>query len=148
MHNTLPFDDLTQAEFRTKFWFCVAPASHSLSDALDPRYLWAAAHTRGGFAPFEEVTINHARAEWRVRLLVVSIDAETQSIRCRVLEKHDWAGAKLATGSLEKAEVDWGGPAHKYRVKLGDAILKHGFEKKEEAEGWIRERAGGEKIAA
>lgn len=148
MQKTLPFEGIDLAEFRTKSWFCVAPAPHTLEDVLDPRYLWSASHNKGGFQKYEEVTINHEFGNFYVRLLIVAVDGETHSIRCRVLEKHDFTGKSLPVGAMGGATVDWGGPAHKFRVTLGKDVLKHGFSTKEEAEAWLKERSGGEKIAA
>lgn len=127
------------AETARNRWATLAPAGHTLADALHPIYFW---HRHEQIRPGDILEIRHAKHAFYVELYVLSVDKETHSILTRpVCGPHDWSNLQAVKPDLSGVETAYKGKVSKWCVLKGTDKLVEGLDSKEDAEAWIAERA-------
>lgn len=126
---------LKPAEYARNMHIAVAPSGASLEDALKPEF-WS--HVAAKTRRWDRIELRAEDDTWWADLLVTK--AERLALHVSVIAKLDLSGASkgvVIEGLPKEYDVQWGGPAHKFRVirKADNEILAHGMSK-EEAIQW------------
>jgi hypothetical protein len=131
---------------------CKAQEGETFEDVKHPSYLWNIAHREGWpemaqrwndssqTVTWPIVEIYAYDGSWRLTLMVLGAEVETQTVFSRVLAFDDWSDTEVTTVDLSGAVVEFGGPAHRWRVVLNGAVLKKGFTTEAEAIAWANAR--------
>lgn len=117
----------------------VAPNGFKLEEMRDPTMLWLQGSRR--LEPGSIVDIRHVDFLWMTSLLVIKVDAETQSIFTRVLSEHDWSDEGIQFANMDSAVIEYRAQT-KWTVIMANTILKSGFDTEAEAKAWVAKKAG------
>lgn len=133
---------LAEAEFKERSfaqtsWFVRAPVTCKVEDLEDPVF-WS--HVAKRISALDEITVVAYDSAWYGRLLVTF--ADTKEVRVRLLELHMLQEENITEDRIAAYEVQWGGPAAKFRVlrRRDKAVIKDGFPTKEKATEYMLTR--------
>jgi hypothetical protein len=111
----LPLDEAVAAMRDPAFWANVSTRMHA-NDRIE------AMPEDGSY--FAEFMVRSAGPNWA---------------HVEVLRQHAFISAESVVAKAKDAEVNWGGPAHKWRVQRPSdkAVLKSGFDTPDQANSWL-----------
>jgi hypothetical protein len=129
--------DVKAAEHMRAIHFAQGPLL-PLADAVkamkDPAF-WANVSTR--LQPNNRIEAMPEDGSYFVEFMVRSAGPNWAYVE--VLREHAFISAETVIAKAKDAEVNWGGPAHKWRVQRPSdkAVLKAGFDTPEQAGSWL-----------
>lgn len=114
--------------------FALVPNGTTEKDLKQPEF-WA--NVAGQLTPRGLIHVEPEDGSFLAELTVRAVGPHWA--RVEVLRFHRFVSAESLLQKAKDFKVEWGGPAHKNRVKrLSDgAVLKHGFETPEQAAEWL-----------
>lgn len=114
--------------------FALAANGTTAKDLKQPEY-WA--NVAGQLQARALIHVEPEDGSWLAELTVRAVGPNW--VRVEILRFHQFVSAETLLQKAKDFKVEWGGPAHKNRVKrLSDGtVLKHGFETPEQAAEWL-----------
>jgi len=130
-----PDHSIKLAEHGRNLWYVIAPADHTLEQAMDLRYCW---HRHEQIKPGDWIEIRHSLFHYHIDILVTEIDKEAMSI-LGYYTVRDLTKEELRVPDLDGAYTEELG-ALKWVIRLGTRVLKSGFDTKLEADAWLKKK--------
>jgi len=121
---------------RNVFQALTAPEA-TLEDVLKPEYF---SNVVRDIKAFDKIEVLNETGAWYAELLVIyKLGGQ---MRLHVLNKVDIEVPELPVTDIGGLKIEWGGPAHKYRVinpADNNSVLKKGFATRDEAHAWTQQ---------
>ena len=126
------------AEAVNRVWHAVAPADHTLSEALWPGYLGA--RTKD-MKPGDDFVVRHETHNFLVRGYIIDVDADAGMIAFVTTELIDLTQVDIVAYDYVDCVVSR--QPSGWAVMSGDTALKSGFASQEKAAEWLAEKRAG-----
>ena len=124
------------AENERQDWIVNAELSHTVEDLTNPGY-WA--HMAALLTPYDHIEVRAEDGSWIANLIVIQTDRSWAKVM--LTSKFNLLDTEALPSNIAQHKVEWKGPQHRFAViRLVDqAVVKNGFQTKDEATGWMRE---------
>jgi len=134
-------NDMGLAEHKRRDFVVDVDHGTTLEDVLKPEF-WTHVVAYHGVQLFDTIMVRAKDGSFMAELYVTGVGIHRLVVK--VLQKYEFAVAKKAETSPDGENiVEWGGPAHKWRIKRksDNAIIEKGFTSEPEAVDWLEKQA-------